>query len=344
MHSKFDIPKFDISFFPSGDLRADAELIASAEEAGFSAAWSAETARNPFLPLTIAASASQSILLGTQIAVAFPRSPMVTAQIAWDLARQSNGRFVLGLGTQVRAHIERRFSETWTDPIGRMREYIESLCAIWDSFQHDARLRYRGEHYQFRLMSPFFNPGPNAKPDIPIYLAGVNPGMCRLAGETCAGLHAHVFHTSSSLRDLVLPAVETGLAASGRARDGFALTVPVFVVTGADDEARRRAEAETRSRIAFYASTPSYKRIMTLHGWGEIADELSVMARAGQWQDMAALIPEEVLREVAIVAAPDEVLPQIAQRYAGLADRICLEWNGFDSSTRAAIAHGLLQE
>lgn len=335
--------KIDISFFPSGDLRADAELVASAEQAGFCAAWSAETARNPFLPLTIAASASESILLGTQIAVAFPRSPMVTAQLAWDLARQSNGRFVLGLGTQVRAHIERRFSETWTDPIGRMREYIESLLAIWDTFQHDARLRYRGKHYQFRLMSPFFNPGPNTKPDIPIFLAGVNPGMCRLAGETCAGLHAHVFHTATYLRAAVLPAVEAGLAVSGRTRDDFALTVPVFVVSGANDEARRRAEAETRSRIAFYASTPGYRRVMSLHGWDEIADKLSVMARAGQWNEMAALIPDELLREIAIVAEPGEVLPQIKQRYAGLADRICLEWNGVDKSMHSAIASGLHQ-
>ncbi len=335
--------KIDISFFPSGDLRADADLIASAEQAGFCAAWSAETARNPFLPLTIAASASESILLGTQIAVAFPRSPMVTAQIAWDLARQSNGRFVLGLGTQVRAHIERRFSETWTDPIGRMREYIESLRAIWDTFQHDARLRYRGKHYQFRLMSPFFNPGPNTKPDIPIFLAGVNPGMCRLAGETCAGLHAHVFHTATYLRDVVLPAVEAGLAVAGRRRDDFALTVPVFFVSGANDEARRRADAETRSRIAFYASTPGYKRVMALHGWDEIANKLSVMARAGQWQEMAALIPDELLREIAIVAEPDEVLPQIRQRYAGLADHICLEWSGVDESIRSAIASGLHQ-
>ena len=334
---------FDVSFFPSGDLRADAALVASAEEAGFSAAWSAETARNPFLPLTIAASASDSILLGTQIAVAFPRSPMVTAQLAWDLARQSQGRFVLGLGTQLRAHIERRFSETWTDPIGRMRDYIESLRAIWQTFQHDARLRHRGQHYRFRLMSPFFNPGPNTKPDIPIFLAGVNPGMCRLAGETCAGLHAHAFHTASSLRELVLPAVEAGLGAAGRSRADFALTVPVFVVSGGDAEAIQRAEAETRARIAFYASTPSYKRIMTLHGWGEIAEELARLASAGEWQAMAALIPDELLREVAIVAAPQEVLPRIKQRYAGLADRICLAWGGFDRPLQAALASELNQ-
>ncbi|MCY3574595.1 MAG: TIGR03617 family F420-dependent LLM class oxidoreductase [Chloroflexi bacterium] len=335
--------KFDISFFPSGDLRADADLIASAEAAGFSAAWGGETARNPFLPLTIAASASESILLGTQSAVAFPRSPMVTAQIAWDLARQSNGRFVLGLGAQERAHIEQRFSETWTDPVGRMREYIESLRAIWATFQHDARLRYRGQHYQFRLMSPFFNPGPNAEPDIPIFLAGANPGLCRLAGETCAGLHAPALHTVNSLREQVLPAIKAGLAAVGRARADFALAVPVWVVSGDDAQAIQRAEAEARSRIAFYASAPGAKRVMTMQGWGGIAEELVALARMGQWGEMAERIPEQMLREVAIVAAPEEALPRIKERYAGLADRICLAWGGLDDSVRVAVANGLSQ-
>ncbi|MCY4146906.1 MAG: TIGR03617 family F420-dependent LLM class oxidoreductase [Chloroflexi bacterium] len=333
----------DISFFPSGDLRADAELVASAEQAGFRAAWSAETARNPFLPLTIAASTSQSILLGTQSAIAFSRSPMVTAQIAWDMARQSHGRFALGLGTQARAHTEAGVGEIWTDPIGRMREYIESLRAIWDTFQHNARLRYRGTHYQFRLMSPFFNPGPNAKPDIPIFLAGMNPDMGRLAGETCAGLHTPGIHTAAYLREVVWPAVEAGLAAAGRARGDCALTVPVFVVTGADAEARRRSEAQIRSRIAVYASMPGCRRVMALHGWDDIADKLSIMARAGQWSEMAALIPDELLREVAIMAAPDEALPQIKQRYAGLVNRVCLEWGDMDAPTRSAIASGLHQ-
>ncbi len=335
--------KIDISFFPSGDLRADAALVARAEHLGFDAAWSAETARNPFLPLTIAASESKSIMLGTQIALAFPRSPMVTAQIAWDLARQSQGRFALGLGAQVRAHIERRFSESWSDPIGRMREYIESLRAIWLTFQEDARLRYRGQHYQFRLMSPFFNPGPIAHPDIPIYLAGVNPGMCRLAGETCAGLHAHAFHTPAYLREVILPAIDEGLASADRQREAFFLTLPVFVVSGAKPEATRQAEAEARERIAFYASTPSYRRVMAHHGWDDVAMQLASMARAGKWDEMAAQIPDKMLHEIAIVAEPDAVLAKISERYAGLADRVCLAWDGADSVLIDAVAEQLPQ-
>ena len=330
--------KIDISFFPSGDMQADASLAARAETLGFDAAWTAETARNPFLPVTIAASETRSITLGTQIALAFPRSPMVTAQIAWDLARQSQGRFALGLGTQVRAHIERRFSERWYDPLGRMREYIESLRAIWHTFQTDARLRYRGQHYNFRLMSPFFNPGPIAHPEVPIYLAGVNAGMCRLAGETCAGLHAHGFHTAAYLRELVIPAIDQGLAAASRKRDDFELVVPIFVVSGATEQAMRHAQADARQRIAFYASTPSYRRVMAQHGWDEIAARLAGMARAGQWQEMGAQIPDDMLHEIAIVAEPGEVLGRIQQRYAGLADRICLEWDGADSPVIDAIA------
>ena len=330
--------RFDISFFPSGDMRKDAELVANAERMGFDFAWAAETARNPFLPLTIAASATERIHLGTQIALAFPRSPMVTAQIAWDLARQSKGRFALGLGSQVRAHIERRFSETWTDPIGRMREYVESLHAIWDTFQTDARLRYRGEHYTFRLMSPFFNPGPNEKAEIPIFLAGVNPQMCELAGEVAAGLHAHAFHTEDYLRQVVMDSVNVGMAKSGRARLDFMLCAPVFV---ACDEA---AIAKTRERIAFYASTPSYRLIMELHDWHDTADALASLARAGRWNEMAALVPDEMLRVIAIVAPPGEVMPRILERYEGIADRVSLEWDGADSEVISAIASQLPQE
>ena len=330
--------RFDMSFFPSGDMRKDAQLVTHAERMGFDCAWAAETARNPFLPLTIAASATGRIQLGTQIALAFPRSPMVTAQIAWDLARQSGGRFALGLGSQVRAHIERRFSETWTDPIGRMREYVESLNAIWDTFQNDSRLRYRGDHYTFRLMSPFFNPGPNDQAQIPIFLAGVNPRMCELAGEVAAGLHAHVFHTEAYLRQVVKDSVAVGLDKSGRNEVDFQLCVPVFVACDGT------AIAKTRERIAFYASTPGYRLIMELHGWHDIADALAKLARAGRWDEMAALIPDETLHEIAIVAPPDEVMPRILERYKGIADRISLEWDGEDSEAISAIASQLPQE
>ncbi len=323
--------KLDLTFSPSNDFRRDAAHILRAEQLGLNAAWTAESAHNPFFPLTLAAPHTQSIQLGTQVALAFPRSPMVTAQIAWDLARQSDGRFILGLGTQVRTHIERRFAEDWVDPVGRMREYIESLRAIWDTFQTDARLRFRGDHYQFRLMAPFFNPGPIQHPDIPIFLAGVNPKMCELAGELCQGLHVHPFHTAAYLRETVLPALSTGLRKAERDRSDIAITVPVWAVTGVTDAAMRDSIRRIKERIAFYAGTALYRRVMQLHGWSSLAQDLCEMARDGLREEMPAMISDDVLHEIAIVAEPQNVLSAIEERYSGLADRVCLEWSERDS-------------
>ena len=332
--------KLDITFIPTNDLRADVELIRRAEALGFAAAWSAEAAHNPFFPLTIAAKETGKIQLGTQMAVAFPRSPMVTAQIAWDLARQSEGRFILGLGTQSQAHIERRFSDDWHDPVGRMREYIESLRAIWNTFQTDARLRYRGEHYTFRLMAPFFNPGPIDTPDIPIYLAGLNPAICILAGEHCQGLHAHSIHTAPYLRDVVLPAVTSGLKAADRAESDFSLTAPVLVVSGFDDTEIREASQAVKSRIARYTSSPECHSVLAHHGWESLADELKQLAGTSQWDALPALITDELLHEIAIVAEPSKVLARIGERYAGLADRVCLELDGTNGALVEAIVRG----
>ena len=325
----------DVTFIPTGNLRHDAEQIRHAEELGFDAAWTRETAHNPFFPLTIASKRTRTIQLGTQIAVAFPRSPMITAQIAWDLARQTDGRFVLGLGTQVRAHVEGRVSEEWSDPVGRMREYIESLRAIWNTFQTDARLRYRGEHYQFRLMAPFFNPGPISNPAIPIYLAGNNPGICQLAGELCQGLHAHAFHTPSYLRQVALPAVTNGLRVADRVRGDFAVTIPVFVISGV---LKRRSARAVRERLALCASTAACRRVMSHHGWDTLGEELSAMARREQWQAMTNAISDEVLSEFAIMAEPEDVFPRIVERYDRLADRVCIEWNSNDMGLMRAIA------
>jgi len=330
--------KFDMTFFPSNKLSADMQSIQQAEALGFDGAWSSEVAHNPFFPLTLGATETSTIQLGTQIAVAFPRSPMVTAQIAWDLAAQSGGRFILGLGTQVRAHITRRFSEEWTDPISRMREYIEGMRAIWDTFQNDARLRYRGEHYTFRLMAPFFNPGAIDHPDIPIYLAGVNAKISKLAGEVCDGLHAHGFHSVSYLNDVVMTNVQAGLDEAGKSRDDFAMTIPVFVVTGITPEEKRKAEVEVKSRIAFYGSTPSYKAVMEHHGWDDVRVKLSQMARENKWDVMWQEISDEMLNEIAVVAEPDNVIPTIRERYAELGDRICLEWQSDNHELLQTIA------
>lgn len=330
--------KLDLAIMPSGNPRHDMAVIKRAEQLGFDAAWVAEAAHNPYLPLTLAATETSRIRLGAQVALAVPRSPMVTAQIAWDLSRQSRGRFILGLGSQTQAHIEGRFSEEWKDPVGRMREYIESLRAIWNTFQTDARLRYRGEHYQFRLMAPFFNPGPISHPAIPIYLAGVNPGLCQLAGEICHGLHAHAFHTRAYLRDVVLPAVEAGLRTAERTRREFTLAVPVSVISGKNELERRRASKPVRERLAIFASAPTYREVMRKHGWENLADELSALARDQRWDEMTNAITDDVLEEFAVIAEPGDVNARLLEAYRGLADRVCLLWNAESRDVYEAIA------
>jgi len=312
---------FDVTIFPM-DLNATGEIARCVEEYGFSGLWTAETSHNPFLPLTHAAAATNQINLGTGIAVAFPRSPMVIANVAWDLAEQSKGRFVLGLGTQVKPHITKRFSTEWSAPVPRLREYIESLRAIWNTWQNGAPLRYTGEHYRFTLMTPFFSPDPIPYWDIPIYIAGVNEGLCRLAGELCQGFHVHPFHTVRYLNELVIPNIQAGAEKAGRTRADVKLTCAIFVVTGRNEEEMRNNAIMAKSQIAFYASTPSYATVMEIHGWQELAGRLNAMSREGRWAEMWQEISDEMLNEVAVVAPPDELSYKVKERYTGLLDRV----------------------
>ena len=330
--------KLDLAIMPSGNMRHDWEAVKRAEQLGFDAVWVSEATHNPFFPLTLAAKETSRILLGTQGALAFPRSPMVTAQIAWDLARQSEGRLVLGLGMQAHSHIEGDLSEAWKDPVGRMREYIESLRAIWNTFQTDARLRYRGQYYRFRLMAPFFNPGPISHPAIPVYLAGLNPDIARLAGETGQGLHAPALHTAAYLRDAVLPAVDEGLRAVNRPRSEFTLVAPIFLICGANDVERQRAARTVRERLAYYATIPAYRRIMRQCGWESLAQELGALARQNRWNEMPNAIVDDYLAEIAIIAEPGDVISRVRERYDGLADRVCLMLNADSMELCEAIA------
>ncbi len=323
--------KLDLSLVPSGDYSRDAQLIQRAENLGMDAAWTPESVHNPFFSLTLAAAKTRSINLGTQAAYAFPRSPMVSAQIAWDLAHQSGGRFILGLGTEPSGESESQTDAAGVDRGARMREYIESLRAIWDSFQTDARLRFRGDYYQFRLMAPFFNPGPIPHPDIPIFLAAENPSICELAGEICQGIHAQPLHTADHLRQSVLPSVSAGLKASQRMRSEFVITATVFAVTGLTDEARRRSLRRVKMRIAVEACSPSNQFLVQELGWSDLADELIGMARQRRWEEMAALISDDIVHEIAVVAEPEDLLRQLTNRYEGLADRIALVINEADS-------------
>ncbi|MCU0513544.1 MAG: TIGR03617 family F420-dependent LLM class oxidoreductase [Anaerolineae bacterium] len=314
--------KFDVTIFPD-DLNSTRDLARIVEDYGFDGLWTAEAAHNPFLPLTLAASSTQRIHLGTAIAVAFPRSPMVTAQIAWDLAAQSRGRFILGMGTQIEANIVMRFSALWTGkPVQQMREYIEALRAIWQAFQQNGRLRYRGETYKFGLLQPFFNPGPIEHPHIPIYIAGVNEGMCRLGGELADGFHVHPFHTVKYLRDLVYPALMQGAEKAGRSVKDVALSCAVFVVTGRDADEIARNTREIKSQIAFYASTPGYRAVLDMHGWGDLGQHMNRLTKEGKWDDMWRDVPDEVLHAMAVVAPPDELPYKLRERYQGLLDRV----------------------
>jgi probable F420-dependent oxidoreductase len=312
--------KFDVTLL-SG-LRDVPALAAKVDALGVDGLWTTETSHNPFLPLTLAAAHTTRTQIGTAIAVAFPRSPMVTAQLAWDLAEQSDGRFILGLGTQVKAHIVRRFSSVWDSPGPRLRDYIFSLRTIWDAWQHNKPLKYEGEFYKFSLMTPFFAPPPMPHSNIPIFIAGVNPYLCKLAGEACQGLHVHPFHTAKYLQEVVIPNVEQGAAEAGRQRSDVELTCAIFVVTGANAAEIEINKNSVKAQIAFYASTPSYDIVLETHGWQELGQRLTAMSREGRWMEMADLISDEMLEQFAVIAPYDQLATRVRERYDGLLDRV----------------------
>lgn len=313
--------KFDVTLIP-GALNAMPSIARRIEDLGVAGLWTSETAHNPFLALTHAAGATEYLHVGTAVAIAFARSPMVTAQIAWDLATQSQGRFILGLGSQVRAHITLRYGMPWSAPVSRMREYILALRAIWQSFQTGAPLRYRGEQYRLGLLTPFFNPGPIEHPDIPVYLAAVNPGMLRLAGELARGCHIHPFHSPAYLREVIRPAIAEGAETAGRTLTDVSLSCAIFVVTGHNEQSRRESADKARAQIAFYASTPAYQPVLAHHGWDDLQPRLNELARAGQWEAMRNLISDDMLAAFAVCAPPDELPHAVHERYGHLLDRI----------------------
>lgn len=310
--------KLDAALAPAS-LRDVPSVAAAAEVLGFDAIWASETQHDPFLSLALVAEHTTRLGFGTAVAIGFARSPTVLAHTAWDLAAASGGRFLLGLGTQVRPHIEKRFGMPWPEsPVGAMRDYIQALRAVWHAWQTGERLNYRGEVYRLTLMTPFFSPAPIDHPSIPIYLAGVNRGLCQLAGECADGLHAHPLHSARYLREAVHPALRDGAARAGRDPSLVAVSASVFTVT---DPAEA---AFARSQIAFYASTPSYRPVLELHGCGETADRLSALARRGEWAQMAGLIDDEMLRTFAVVAPPEQLGSALRERYHGLADWLTL--------------------
>ncbi|WP_406443135.1 LLM class F420-dependent oxidoreductase [Streptomyces sp. NBC_00631] len=305
-----------------------AKVVAEArhhEKAGYDGLWASESKHDPFLPLLLAAEHTDRLEVGTAIAVAFARSPMQLAYTAHDLQEYSGGRFTLGLGSQIKPHIERRFAMPWGRPAARMREYVSALRAIWAAWNQGERLDFRGDFYSHTLMSPFFSPPPATGGAPRVFVAAVGEGMTRVAGEVADGLLAHGFTTERYLREVTLPTVEAGLKASGRTRADFSVSHLLLTATGRTEEEMARAVAGTRQQIAFYGSTPAYRGVLELHGWGELGDELlalSKAAREDKWEAMSRLIDDEVLNTFAVVAEPERVAGEIRRRYGALVDRV----------------------
>lgn len=304
---------------PIVSLKEVPAIAEAAQGIGFDTLWTQETQHDPFLPCALIAEHTDRLNFGTAIAVSFARSPANLAYTAWDLAAQSGGRFILGLGTQVKAHVERRFGMPWPESVtGKLREQIQVIRAFWDCWQNGAKLNFRGEYYKITLMSPFFNGGKIENPNIPIYIAGVNTRLAQLAGELCEGFHAHPFHSPRYLREVILPAIQDGTAKSGRGRGDVSVSVTAFVAASPEEE------AFARMQIAFYASTPSYRPVMDLHGWGETAEKLSGHAAKGEWAEMPMLITDEMLGEFCLMTTAENLASDLKSRYAGLADRLTL--------------------
>ena len=312
--------KLDIGML-THDLRTLPDYARKAEAMGYDTLWSAETQHDPYLPLAVAASATSRIKLGTNIATVFSRSPMVTAMIAWDLQKASDGRFTLGLGTQVKAHNERRFSVKYESPGPKMAEAVRAIHAIWDCWQNGTKLDFKGQFYTFDVMTPFFNPGPIDHPKIPIFVAAVNPYMCGVAGEFCDGMHVHPFNSPKYLREIVQPAVNAGLAKSGRARKDFTYATASFVVVGDTPEERSQQAQMVKQQIAFYGSTRTYQPVLDCHGWGDLTTKLHRKSIEGDWKGMADLITDEMLDTYAVTATYDKLAAALQTRYAGLLDR-----------------------
>ncbi len=304
---------------PPVQLKDVPTIAKAAEEIGFDSLWTQETQHDPFLPCALIGEHTTLLNFGTAIAVSFARSPANMAYTAWDLASQSSGRFMLGLGTQVKAHIERRFGMQWPESVtGKFREQIQAMRAFWDCWQNGTKLNFRGEYYKITLMSPFFNAGAIENPNIPIYIAGVNTHLAKLAGELCEGFHAHPFHTAKYLNEVILAGIAEGLQKENRKRNDLSLSVTAFVATTPEEE------AFARMQIAFYASTPSYKAVMDLHGWGETAEKLSGFAAKGEWAEMPMLITDEMLSEFCLMTSQENLANDLKKKYNGIADRLTL--------------------
>ncbi|MEO5666039.1 MAG: TIGR03617 family F420-dependent LLM class oxidoreductase [Nocardioides sp.] len=304
----------------SQHLREAGPEAVAAEQQGFQHGWVSETVADPYAAAATALLATHDLRIGTAVSVAFARSPFAVAQSAWELSRASEGRFVLGLGTQVKAHAERRFSVEWSPPVARLRDYIQALRAIWGAFQGDGPLRYEGEFYQHTLLTDHFDPGPIEHPHVPVYVSGVNVRIAELAGELADGLLAHPLHTRSYLESVIWPAIGQGAEKAGRDPSEISLVAPAWVVTGSDDEERDASYRAIRQQIGTFGSTTAYKHVFETEGWVDLQPRLNVAMKEGGPRAAGELVPDEVVRAIAVTGRPDELLHVLDERFDGVAD------------------------
>jgi len=304
---------------------ADAGPAAQRLEAlGYDGGFTFEGRHDPFLPLAIAAEHSRTLELATAVAIAFARNPMLLANLGYDLQLQSGGRFILGLGSQIRPHIEKRYSAVWSHPAARMREMVSAIRAIWDTWHTGAALDFRGDFYTHTLMTPVFNPGPNPHGLPRIFVAGIGPRMTAVAGEVADGFFVHPFNTPEFVERVTLPALQEGFARSGRTREQFTIACQAIIASGATEEEFANAKNVARAQISFYGSTPAYSPVLECHGWGELHRELNRLSKRGGWLEMAGLIDDEVLEKIAIVGEPGEIAAKLRARCEKFADRVSL--------------------
>jgi probable F420-dependent oxidoreductase len=306
----------------TSSLSATPEIARGIEALGYDGVYTFEGPHDPFFPLALAAEHTERIELATAIAVGFARSPMNLAHIGWDLQTFSKGRAILGLGSQIKPHIEKRFSMPWSRPAARMREMVLAIRAIWASWQDGTPLKFEGEIYRHTLMTPFFTPEPSPYPTARIFLAGVGPAMTEIAGEVADGFLVHPFSSAEFIEEHTLPALDRGLATSGRTREDIEISWPALVVTGETEADREAAASITRSQLAFYGSTPAYKVVLDAHGWGDLQPELNRLTKEGRWDLMAGLIDDEMLNTFAVCGRPSEIAGLMTERYGALVDRV----------------------
>ncbi len=308
------------------DLATVGARTAAAERAELDGVWAAETVNDPFLSLALAAEHSEHVSIGTAVAIAFARNPMSVAYTANQLQEFSHGRVILGLGSQVRAHIERRFSMTWSHPAARMREFVLALRAVWASWNEGSKLDFDGEFYTHTLMTPVFAPRPHGFGPPRVFLAAVGERMTEVAGEVADGVITHGISSPRYLREVTLPALQRGLDTAGRTRADVEVTCPGFIAVADTDEKLAKARKAMRRTVSYYASTPAYRPVLELHGWGALQTELYACSKRGEWGPMAELVDDDVLDTLTIVATPETLAAEVGARYGGLADRITVSW------------------